>query len=395
VIADLHCHYAMHLLERVERPTLRSTAQRGISFSDRLRALVMWVANRVANYRTWRGNPRVTLEKLERGGVKLVLSVLLVPLDEMDLGQPYGAPPQPSYFDNLLEQMERVERELAQRDPAGTRHVIVKRARDLEDQTRIAFAHCVEGGFPLGTTPEEVKAHVGELADRGVLYITLAHLFWRQVATNSPALPFLSDAWYARIFPQPAGEGLTALGQAAVEAMYDHNVLIDLSHMRADSLTETLELLDRLDETRQFPVIATHAGVRFPESSQQYQLADETVRRIGERDGVVGLILAQHQLNDGIRKRPTRRLKQSVEVISRHIDRVEELAGPGHVGLGTDLDGFIKPAMAGLETAARLQHLRDPLLAKYDDDEAKVDGFLYDNAKRVIKRALTRREERG
>ena len=51
--------------------------------------------------------------------------------------------------------------------------------------------HCIEGGFHLGATPEEVTAHVHELADRGVAYITLAHLFWRRVATNAPALPFL------------------------------------------------------------------------------------------------------------------------------------------------------------------------------------------------------------
>jgi microsomal dipeptidase-like Zn-dependent dipeptidase len=77
-------------------------------------------------------------------------------------------------------------------------------------------------------------------------------------------------------------------------------------------------------------------------------------------------------------------------VICRHIDRIEELAGPGHVGLGTDLDGFIKPAMAGLKTAAQPADLREPLLAKYGD-EAKVDGFLYGNAKRVIARALAAR----
>ena len=390
MIADLHCHYAMHLLERAERPGLRNATKRGISFDDRLRALVMWIANRVANYRSWHDRPRVTLEQLEQGGVRLVLSVLLVPLDEMDLSQPYGAPPRPDYFGRLVEQMERVERELAEQDPAGTRHVIVRGLDDLEDENRVAFVHCIEGGFPLGTTPEEVKAHVGELADRGVLYITLAHLFWRRVATNAPALPFLSDTWYQRIFPQPEGEGLTELGQAAVEAMYEHKVLIDLAHMRADALTEAIELLDRLDEAHEIPVIATHAGVRFPESSQRYQLADETVRKIGERDGVIGLILAQHQMNDGIRKRRTKRLEESVEVICRHIDRIEELAGPGHVGLGTDLDGFIKPAMAGLETAAQLADLREPLLDRYRDED-KVDGFLYGNARRVIERTLAAR----
>ena len=155
MIADLHCHYAMHLIERAQQPRLRHAARRGISLSDRGRALVIWVANRVANYRKWSSGPRVTFERLEQGGVRLVLSVLLVPLDEMDLGQPYGAPPQAHYFDDLLDQIRLVERDLAAHDPQGTRHVVVRQAADLQDPQRIAFAHCIEGGFHLGATPEE------------------------------------------------------------------------------------------------------------------------------------------------------------------------------------------------------------------------------------------------
>lgn len=390
VIADLHCHYAMHLLDRLEKPRLRHVARQGISIKARLRVVVMWTANRVANYRSWSSGPRVTLEKLEQGGVKLVLAVLIVPLDEMDLSQPYGAPPLEHYFPDLLEQLKRVERDLADQDPLHTRHVIARSAADLKDGDRIAFVHCVEGGFHLGTTPDEVAAHVAELADNGVIYITLAHLFWRDVAANAPALPFLTDEWYDRVFPQPEGVGLTELGRAAVEAMYRHKVLIDLAHMRAGAISQTLELLHELDPKHRFPVVATHAGVRFKDSTQQYQLTDDTVRQIAERDGVVGLIMAQHQLNDGVRKRPTKRLKESIEVICRHIDRIEEIVGPGHVALGTDLDGFIRPTMGGLETAADLAKLREPLVEHYRD-EAKVDAFLYGNARRVIERVLAAR----
>lgn len=114
--------------------------------------------------------------------------------------------------------------------------------------------------------------------------------------------------------------------------------------------------------------------MRFEESAQRYQLAEETVGKTAERDGVIGLILAQHQLNDGIRKKLIKRLEESIDVICRHIDRIEEIGGPGHVGLGTDLDGFIKPTMGGLDTASDLAKLREPPLARYD--EAIVDGFL-------------------
>ena len=44
-----------------------------------------------------------------------------------------------------------------------------------------------------------------------------------------------------------AGEGLTDLGVAAVRAMYRERMLIDVSHMRGDSIDETFALLDALD----------------------------------------------------------------------------------------------------------------------------------------------------
>ena len=78
-----------------------------------------------------------------------------------------------------------------------------------------AIIHCIEGGFALGVTATEIAANVEELARSGVAYVTLAHLFWRGVATNAPAIPFVPDSLYKLLFPS-RGVGLTALGTAAV-----------------------------------------------------------------------------------------------------------------------------------------------------------------------------------
>ena len=51
------------------------------------------------------------------------------------------------------------------------------------------------------------------------------------------------------------------------------------------------------------PVISSHAGYRFGE--QEYMRRRGRPLRDSGREGVVGLIMAQHQLNDGIRKRLT------------------------------------------------------------------------------------------
>ena len=111
--------------------------------------------------------------------------------------------------------------------------------------------------------------------------MTIAHLFWRRVAANAPAIPFLPDAIYNRIFPQEAGVGLTELGEAVVRALYRERMLIDLSHMRPDSVEETFALLDRLDQESgaapaDHPVISSHAGYRF--GPQVYNHDEAAVR---------------------------------------------------------------------------------------------------------------------
>ncbi len=69
--------------------------------------------------------------------------------------------------------------------------------------------HCIEGGFHLGPDPDAVAGEIAHLADRGVFYITLAHLIFRGVAANAPALPMFSDEQYNAIFDQP-DEGLSS-----------------------------------------------------------------------------------------------------------------------------------------------------------------------------------------
>ena len=202
LVADLHVHYPMHVLagdreaalERMVRIRARSGA------GNKLQGAILWVASRLLNYRSWEAGPRVTLEFLAQGGVRVALSVLYQPFDEMDLDEPYGALPETAYFARLVEQLETIEAEVEGSPDA----IVVHRAADLDGALaaeQVALVHCVEGGFHLGATPEQVDAGVVALAERGVAYITLAHLFWRRVAANAPALPFLPDALYKLAVP--------------------------------------------------------------------------------------------------------------------------------------------------------------------------------------------------
>lgn len=402
MIADMHCHYPMHLLaadpgvplEGSKDPATKAMVKVSgrPGWVNKLRAFALKTAANVINYEDDRW--RVSLDELERGDVRAVFSVLFEPGAEFDFDEPYGAPPEDTYFGDVLNRLEGVEKDLKEIDPAGERHRIVATAADLDATIaakKVAFMHCVEGGFHLGKTVEEVKRNVGILKQRGVVYVTLAHLFWRDVATNAPAIPFLPEGVYKFVFRQP-DYGLSPLGRAAVEAMYEQRILVDLTHMSERAMDETLDLLDELDRKNEgahpadYPVLATHAGYRF--GKQEYMLTPERIKRIAARGGVIGLILARHQLNEKAGVKDPDDPVETPRVLKNHIDAIRGCV-PDHtnayVGIGSDLDGFIKPTVAGIDTAGDLATLVAPLQRDFGAD---AEMILSGNAVNAVKKIL-------
>jgi microsomal dipeptidase-like Zn-dependent dipeptidase len=383
MIVDLHAHYPMHLVPEERRSTLDVlvTGKGRARWRDRIRAMLVGLGSRFANYRSFETGPRVTVESLRAGEVGAILSVLYSFFDELDLDAPYGSDPEDRYLGRLIRQLELVEDDIAEHHAGEA--TIAHSFAELEAAVgagRTALIHCIEGGFHLGSTPEAVERAVAELARRGVGYVILAHLVWRGVATNSPALPFLPDRIYRLLFPQP-DVGLSELGRAAIRAMVRERVLIDLSHMSEHALADTFALLDELDPDARVPVIASHVAFRF--GDQEYGVDEETVRRIAARDGLVGVIMAQHQLNDGVRKGNTTTFDESFEVICRHVDRLAEITGSHrHTGIGSDFDGFIKPTMGGLESMADMRTLEAALRDRYGPADA--EAICSQNALRVL-----------
>lgn len=383
MIVDLHAHYPMHLLPKARGSLWRllRTPLGRARLRDRVRALLVGFASRFINYRSLWSGPRVTVDSLQRGQVRVPLSVQTSFFDELALGEPYPAKPKSSYLAPLLRNIEFVEEHI--REQHAEAALVAHSPRELEralDDGKVALVHCVEGGYHLGGTPAEVARAVTELARRGVAYITVAHLMWRHVATNAPAIPFLPDWLYRRLFPQPE-LGLSELGEAAVQAMVRERVLIDLTHMSDRAVGDTFALLDRLDAEKRVPVLATHGCFRF--GSQEYGLSEQSVRRVAERDGAVGLIMAQHQLNSGVRATRSWRWRQSLEVICAHVDRIGEITGSHrHTAIGSDFDGFIKPTVAGLESAGDMQRLEGALRERYGD--ADGERICSGNALRVL-----------
>ncbi len=391
---DLHAHYPMHIASDLDahkgrEPSLKRMARirkrRGLL--GRIQGVILWGAMKLANNRTLDSGPRISVESMQQGDVRLAMSVLMQEFTEVDLSKPYAAAPAPDYFQSLISEMEEVEAEV---EIHGEDVIRIVRNREQLDAClktgAIGLIHAVEGGYTLGDSDEEIAANCQTLAAKGVGYVTVAHLFFRQVATNAPALPFLPDRLYNLVFPQRGKDRLTPRGEAVVRGLVENRILIDLSHMDPGGISEVFALLDNeLDPEKKFPVISTHTGYRFGE--QEYMCDRGIVEKIAERGGVIGLIMAQHQLNDGLRKHRdfTETLDESFEVICAHIDKIAEITGGyDHIALGTDFDGFIKPTMGGLEEMADLATLDAKLRGKYGDEA--TEKMTSGNALRVLRK---------
>lgn len=207
MLVDLHAHYPMHL-----QPSERQLAHERLRQWEKewLRALIVRRLSRTFNYEG--AKPSVTLAEMEQGDVGVILSPLYSPFDEIDFTRRYGSKPRPGYFTELLDQLVLVEDHIEERRNEGHSVTIAHSRAELTQALGAGeqvLIHAVEGGFHLGDAEDEVREHVKELAERGVVYITVAHLFWRGVATNAPALPFMPDWLYSLMFPQPKHVGLS------------------------------------------------------------------------------------------------------------------------------------------------------------------------------------------
>jgi microsomal dipeptidase-like Zn-dependent dipeptidase len=308
---------------------------------------VTHLISRILNYEGPGDSPSVTIDLMRQGEVGVALSVLYTAFDEVDLTLRYASPPQPGYIDSVIDQLELVERDIAGRPDA----VVVHSLADLDDALReqkVALVHAVEGGFVLSGTEEDIRGNVERLAARGVTYVTIAHLFWRRIATNARALPFMPQ-W-----------------------------LLDEA-----SLSETFDVLDAREHGGRIPVMAASHGVcRF--GDLEYNLTDATIRRIAGHGGVIGIIACTHYVTNGLRRRRPRTLDDSIELVCAHVDRIREVTGSfDHAALGTDLDGYIKPALPGMEHMGRMAEVQRRLRDRYG--AADAEKLCSQNALRVVR----------
>ncbi len=156
--------------------------------------------------------------------------------------------------------------------------------------------------------------------------------------------------------------GLTDLGRALVPIMDEHNVVHDLSHLSQRATDELLALTDA-------PVIASHSNCRtlLPGDNHRH-LADDTIREIARRGGVIGVNLVAKFLD------PTLAASKdpipgdaTIDQLCDHIERICQLAGDrAHVALGSDMDGGItaNDLPKGIDTPTDLRKITDTLASR-------------------------------
>lgn len=174
------------------------------------------------------------------------------------------------------------------------------------------------------------------------------------------------------------GNGLTDLGRELVKRMDELGVVHDLSHLSQRAVDELLSATDSV-------VMASHSNSRAlmgdPDSkSNQRHLADETIKEIARRGGVIGLNLLGDFITPDLKKGERAPIADCV----MHIDHVCELVGSTeHIGLGSDMDGgFGADGLPeGIDTPSDLTRITDALVAKgWSDDD--IANFTHANWER-------------
>lgn len=218
----------------------------------------------------------------------------------------------------------------------------------------------MEGADPI-REPEEVELWV----ERGVRAIGLA---W----DNTRYAP---GAWSG------SGQGLPKEGFRLLDQMAEFHLIADISHLSERASYDVLEYYAG-------PVIASHSNGRALVPGER-QLSDTQIRHLGEREGVIGVVLFNAFLKPNYHKGDAKQTVTLDHVIA-HIDHICQLLGNAtHVGIGSDLDGGFGAA----DIPAEIESVADvPLIAAKLHQKgytaADIAGIMGQNWLRLVRQAL-------
>jgi len=174
---------------------------------------------------------------------------------------------------------------------------------------------------------------------------------------------------------------LTDAGRELLAVMAELGLILDVSHLAEAAFYEAV---DRYEG----PVVATHANPRARVPGPR-QLSDDMIRRLAEREAVVGIVPFNSFLQPGWSKGDP---KDAVTVahVAAAIDHVCQVEGhAAGVGLGSDFDGGFgaESAPAEIDTVADLGRI-GAALGEMGYSERDISAVLGGNWLRVLREGL-------
>ncbi|WP_433170866.1 dipeptidase [Actinoallomurus sp. CA-150999] len=289
-----------------------------------------------------------------------------------------------------LEQIDCV-RALVERYPDQLRLALT--ADDVEAaraEGRIASLLGAEGGHSIACSLATLRA----LYALGVRYMTLTH------NDNTP--------WADSATDEPAAHGLTAFGEEVVREMNRLGMLVDLSHVSADTMRDALRV-------SRAPVVFSHSSSRAV-CDHPRNIPDDVLERLPANGGVAmatfvpkfvlpEAIAWTRAADENMRAQglhPLDTTPEAMEVqrayeaahprpvataatVADHLDHMREVAGIDHIGIGGDYDGTAFTP-AGLEDVSGYPNLIAELLGR-GWSEPDIAKLTWQNAVRVLRDA--------
>jgi membrane dipeptidase len=242
---------------------------------------------------------------------------------------------------------------------------------------RIASLMGLEGGSMIGSS----LAVLRQFYALGIRYMTLTH--------------WLTTRWADAATDAARHDGLTPFGVEVVHEMNRLGMLVDLSHVSPATMSAALDATEA-------PVLFSHSGARSV-TDHPRNVPDEILARVRANGGVVMAVFlsifvsravadydqATDDVVDAARAARPEATEAELEEIGRswqrehpgpvatlaqvadHIDRLRDIAGIEHVGIGSDFDGGAR-LPEGLGDVSQFPDLLAELLRRgYSDDDVR------------------------
>jgi membrane dipeptidase len=174
---------------------------------------------------------------------------------------------------------------------------------------------------------------------------------------------------------------LTKLGYELLDVMASFKAILDLSHLAEEAC---LQALDYYEGT----IIASHTNPRTFKNTDRH-FPDATIRKLAERDGVMGIVLYNRFLSDDWTSGDPKSKIPLTRVLDA-IDYVCQLTGSAaHVGIGTDFDGGFgqESIPEDLDTVTDLMKIGDALKTR-GYAPADVEAIMGGNMIRKLRQGL-------